>query len=172
MKNSITVVIVALTLVACSSQTNQTTSTAKSVTTTVTHDECSTINSLISGYQTAFHVIKTDKIAHPFTHQWHTQTQLMGSNCTVTVNQLEQTSYQCNVHLETQSEAVKSHHQLAQQLRQCLTPQGWFESQKETSDTIFSSFVLDAKTPAITLFTAQETNGFSTRFEIAPALGR
>ncbi|MBB1304277.1 MULTISPECIES: hypothetical protein [Pseudoalteromonas] len=183
MKNYITpsivafILVVAFILAGCTSKTNQTTTTAtttttnQSVKTTVTPDECSTINNLINGYESGFNSIKTDKVNNQFTNQWRTNTHIIGANCTVTLNKSEQASYQCQTPVKTQTQTIKSHQKLAKQLRQCLTKTGWLESQKETASSIYSTFVLDTKTPVITLATNQEGNGFSTRFEIAPPLG-
>jgi len=175
MKNYIILLIIVFILAGCTSKTNQTTTKAtttnQSVKTTVTSNECSTINSLVTGYESEFDSIKTDKVNNQFTNQWRTNTHLIGSRCTVTLNKSEQVSYQCQTPIKTQTHAVKSHQTLAKQLRQCLSRTGWFESQKETASSIYSSFVLDTKNPVITLSTIQEGNGFSTRFEIAPPLG-
>ena len=92
MKNYITPSIGAFTLVTafilagCTSKTNQTTTTAtttttnQSVKTTVTPDECSTINNLINGYESGFNSIKTDKVNNQFTNQWRTNTHIIGGN--------------------------------------------------------------------------------------------
>jgi uncharacterized protein YcfL len=177
MKNYIILLIVVFILAGCTSKTNQTTTTATTITTnqsvktTVTPSECSTINNLISSYESGFNSIKTDKVNNQFTNQWRTNTHLIASACTVTLNEYKQVSYQCQTPIKTQTHAVKSHQILAMQLRQCLSKTGWFESQKETASSIYSTFVLDTKNPVITLSTIQEGNGFSTRFEIAPPLG-
>jgi len=178
MKNFIIPSIVAFILAGCTSKTNQTTTTTttttttnQSVKTTVTLDECSTINNLINSYESGFNSIKTDKVNNQFTNQWRTSTHMIRANCTVTLNKSEQASYQCQTPVKTQTQTIKSHQKLAKQLRQCLTKTGWLESQKETASSIYSTFVLDTKTPVITLATNQESNGFSTRFEIAPPLG-
>jgi len=145
MKNYIILLIVVFILAGCTSKTKQTATPptiSKPVNSVVTSNECSTINSLVTGYESEFDSIKTDKV-----------------------------SYQCQTPIKTQTHAVKSHQTLAKQLRQCLSKTGWFESQKETASSIYSSFVLDTKNPVITLSTIQEGNGFSTRFEIAPPLG-
>ncbi|MBB1386816.1 hypothetical protein H5119_14945 [Pseudoalteromonas sp. SG45-5] len=171
MKNYITPLIIAFILAGCTSKTNQTPTTAKPLKITVTLDECSTINNLINGYKSGFDSIKTDKVNNPFTNQWRTNIHIIGATCTVTLNKSEQASYQCQTQVKTQTQTVKSHQKLAKQLRQCLTKTGWFESQKETASSIYSTFVLDTKTPVITLSTNQEGSGFTTRFEIAPPLG-
>jgi len=176
MKNYITpsfvafILVVAFILAGCTGKTNQTT-TNQSVKSTVILDECSPINNLINGYFIGFNSIKTDKVTNQFTNQWRTNTHIIGAACTITINKSEQASYQCQTPVKTQTKTIKSHQKLALQLRQCLTKTGWFESQKETASSIYSTFVLDTKTPVITLSTIQEGNGFSTRFEIAPPLG-
>jgi uncharacterized protein YceK len=171
MKNFITPLIIVFILAGCTSKTNQAPRTIIAPKTTLTLDKCSTINTLINGFESGFSLIKTRKVNNQFTNQWRTNTHIIGTACTVTLNQSQQASYQCQTQVNTQQHTIKSHQKLAQFLRQCLTPQGWFESQKETTDSIHSIFVLDTKTPAITLSTNQATDGFKTRFEIAPALG-
>ena len=177
MKNYITpsivafILVVAFILAGCTSKTNQTPTTAQPAKTTIKLNECSTINNLISSYESGFNSIKTDKVNNQFTEQWRTNTHIIGTTCTVTLNKSEQASYQCQTQVKTQTQIVESHQKLAKQLRQCLTKTGWFESQKETASSIYSTFVLDTKTPVITLSTNQEGSGFTTRFEIAPPLG-
>jgi PBP1b-binding outer membrane lipoprotein LpoB len=175
MKNYIILLTIVFILAGCTNKTNQTTTKAtttnQSVKTTVTSDECSSINKLINGYEFGFNSIKTDKVNNPFSNQWRTNTHIIGSACTITLNKSEQVSYQCQTPVKAQTHAVNSHQTLAEQLRQCLSKTGWFESQKETASSIYSTFVLDTKNPVITLSTNQEGNGFSTRFEIAPPLG-
>ncbi len=174
MKNYIILLIVVIILAGCTSKTKQTATPptiSKPVNSVVTSNECSTINRLVTGYESEFDSIKTDKVNNQFTNQWRTNTHIIGSACTVTLNESKQVSYQCQTPIKTQTHAVKSHQMLAIQLRQCLSKTGWFESQKETASSIYSSFVFDTKNPVITLSTIQEGNGFSTRFEIAPPLG-
>jgi len=83
MKNYIIPSIVAFILAGCTSKTDQTTTTTtttttnQSVKTTVTPDECSTINNLINGYETGFNTIKTDKVNNQFTNQWRTNTHII-----------------------------------------------------------------------------------------------
>ena len=166
--------VIAFILAGCTSKTNQTatkTTATEPVKTTETLDECSNISNLISIYESGFNSIKAEKVNNQFTNQWRTNIHIIGATCTVTLNKSEQVSYQCQTPVNTQTQTVKSHQKLAKQLRQCLTTTGWFESQKETANSIYSTFVLDTKTPVITLSTNQEGNGFTTRFEIAPSLG-
>lgn len=173
MKNYILPVVATLILAGCTSKTKQTaTTTDKPVKTAVTANACSTINSLITGYSSGFKAIKTDKVNNSFIEQWRANTHIIGTRCTVTVNKSYQASYQCQTQVNKQQQTVSKHQQLAQQLRQCLSTQGWFESQKETPNAIYSTFVLDTHTPVITLATNQHGTGFVTRFEIAPPLGR
>ena len=180
MKNYITSSIVAfifvivIILAGCTSKTDQNatkTTATKPLKSSVPLNKCSTIKNLIISYESGFNSIKTDKVNNQFTNQWRTNTHIIGSSCTVTLSKSEQPSYQCQTRVNTQTQKIKSHQKLAEQLRQCLTKTGWFESQKETASSIYSSFVLDTKTPVMTLSTNQEGNGYTTRFEIAPPLG-
>lgn len=121
MKNYIILLIIVFILAGCTSKTNQTTAKAtttnQSVKTTVTSDECSSVNNLINGYEFGFNSIKADKVNNPFSNQWHTNTHIIGSACTITLNKSEQVSYQCQTPVKAQTHAVNSHQTLAEQLR-------------------------------------------------------
>jgi hypothetical protein len=171
MKNYIAPLAAALTLVACSNN-KPPAPPATPANTSVAADKCSPIKNLIAEYAHGFTAIKASKVNNAFVTQWHANTHIIGASCTVTLNKSQQVSYQCQTPANTQQYTVSKHLQLAQRLRQCLTTQGWYESQKESVNAIYSTFVLDTQTPVITLATNQLSKGYTTRFEIAPPLGQ
>ena len=165
MKNFITCLFIAIILAGCTSQPN------KPVQKTVVSDECDQITHLITSFSSGFNTLKMNKVNNKYKEQWYAKQSIIGSICTITTNETNQSSYQCQTMVKTQKVSVKKHQQVAQLLRQCLHSKGWYERQKETASSILSTFVLDTTSPVITLTTNKINTGFSTRFEIAPALG-
>lgn len=134
-------------------------------------NECSRLNTLLDAQASGFKKLKAHKVNNDFIKQWQANTHFLGSSCTITQDDAKKTSYQCTKHTDHQNLASRLHIKTIDKVRQCLTSQQWHESTKESDSFISSNFVLDDKHPVITLFTSKLATGYTTRFEIAQALG-
>lgn len=163
MKKSLSVVLIAIILSGCSSLTSEQKAQIDSLT------PCEKINGLLAAYDNRFEGLKRARINTKYMETWEAKYNLVGEQCQITALDANTVTYQCQGAYKEQAQAVSLHQKAVDFTRQCLAQSNWHEQQKESADSLRTTFVLDEVTPVISVHTGKtmsRSKPWSTSFEI------
>jgi len=130
---------------------------------------CEKINGLLSAYDQRFEGLKRTRVNTKYMETWTAKYNLVGDECQITALDKDTITYRCQGEYTKQNEAVALHQKAVDFTRQCLTSQNWLEQQKESADSLRTTFVLDESTPVISIHTGKTlspSKPWSTSLEI------
>lgn len=167
MKKLASVVFTGLVISGCSSVVTEQTAAIDQLT------PCNKIQTLLGAYDTRFESLKTTKVTTKFMDSWSTNYHLVGQHCQITAFDHDNVIYRCQNSYKEQVAAVTDHQKAVAFTRQCLLESNWHESQKESKNSIRTTFVLDENTPVISIYTGKTLSSlksWSTSLEIGKSV--
>lgn len=130
---------------------------------------CEKINGLLSAYDNRFEGLKQTRVNTKFMDVWSAKYNLVGNDCQITVLDADTVTYRCQDNYTDQQQAVAIHQKAVDFTRDCLAENNWLEKQKESAESLRTRFVLDEKTPVISIYTSKtlsKIKPWSTSFEV------
>ena len=157
MKTYISLVLTGLILSGCSSLTTEQKAKLDNLT------PCEKMDGLIAAYDNRFEALKDTKVKTPYLDVWSAKYNVFGNNCQVTSFNNQTVTYQCQESYKDQQQAVAMHQQAVELTRQCLTKNSnWLETQKESETSLRTTFVLDDRSPVISVYTSKTLSKIKT----------
>ncbi|NMR25577.1 hypothetical protein HH219_08570 [Pseudoalteromonas sp. NEC-BIFX-2020_015] len=163
MKKSLSVLLTGLILSGCTSLTTEQQTTIDNLT------PCEKINGLLNAYDNRFEELKGTRVNTKYMETWTAKYDLVGEDCQITAVDAQTITYRCQGDFKEQTTAVALHQKAVDFTRECLVQKNWLEKQKESADSLRTTFVLDDKTPVISIHTAKtlsRTTPWSTSLEV------
>ncbi|WP_350606602.1 hypothetical protein [Pseudoalteromonas sp. MER144-MNA-CIBAN-0113] len=121
------------------------------------------MDGLITAYDNRFAALKDTKVKTPYLDVWSAKYNVFGNNCQVTSFNNQTVTYRCQENYKDQQQAVAMHQQAVELTRQCLTKNSnWLETQKESETSLRTTFVLDDKSPVISVYTSKTLSKIKT----------
>ena len=157
MKTYISLVLTGLILSGCGSLTTEQKAKLDNLT------PCEKMDGLIAAYDNRFEALKDTKVKTPYLDVWSAKYNVFGNNCQVTSFNNQTVTYRCQENYKDQQQAVAMHKQAVELTRQCLTKNSnWLETQKESETSLRTTFVLDDKSPVISVYTSKTLSKIKT----------
>ena len=157
MKTYISLVLTGLILSGCCSLTTEQKAKLDNLT------PCEKMDGLIAAYDNRFAALKDTKVKTPYLDVWSAKYNVFGNNCQVTSFNNQTVTYRCQENYKDQQQAVAMHKQAVELTRQCLTKNSnWLETQKESETSLRTTFVLDDKSPVISVYTSKTLSKIKT----------
>ncbi|MCK8103893.1 hypothetical protein [Pseudoalteromonas sp. 2CM36K] len=157
MKTYISLVLTGLILSGCCSLTTEQKAKLDNLT------PCEKMDGLIAAYDNRFEALKDTKVKTPYLDVWSAKYNVFGNNCQVTSFNNQTVTYRCQENYKDQQQAVAMHQQAVELTRQCLTKNSnWLETQKESETSLRTTFVLDDKSPVISVYTSKTLSKIKT----------
>ena len=157
MKTYLTLILTGLILSGCSSLTSEQKAKLDSLT------PCEKMDGLITEFDNRFDALKDTKVQNSYLDVWTAKYNVFGDNCQVTSFNNQTVTYQCQESYKDQQQAVAMHQQAVELTRQCLTKtNNWLETQKESETSLRTTFVLDDKSPVISVYTSKTLSKIKT----------
>ena len=157
MKTYISLILTGLILSGCSSLTSEQKAKLDSLT------PCEKMGGLITEFDNRFDALKDTKVQNSYLDVWTAKYNVFGDNCQVTSFNNQTVTYQCQESYKDQQQAVAMHQQAVELTRQCLTKtNNWLETQKESETSLRTTFVLDDKSPVISVYTSKTLSKIKT----------
>ncbi|WP_394189712.1 hypothetical protein [Pseudoalteromonas atlantica] len=163
MKKSFSVVFTAMVLSGCTSLTTEQQAQIDSLT------PCEKISGLLSAYDNRFEGLKRARVNTKYMETWTAKYNLVGDECQITALDKDTMTYRCHGEYIEQAKAVALHQKAVDFTRQCLSAKNWYEQQKESADSLRTTFVLDETQPVISIHTGKtlsRSKPWSTSLEI------
>ncbi|MDP2633195.1 MAG: hypothetical protein ACPG5Z_08180 [Pseudoalteromonas sp.] len=163
MKKSLSAIFTAMVLAGCTSLTAEQQAQIDSLT------PCEKISGLLSAYDNRFEGLKRARVNTKYMETWTAKYNLVGDECQITALDKDTMTYRCQDEYSEQSEAVALHQKAVDFTRQCLSTKNWYEQQKESADSLRTTFVLDETKPVISIHTGKtlsRSKPWSTSLEI------
>jgi hypothetical protein len=121
------------------------------------------MDGLIAAYDNRFEALKDTKVKTPYLDVWSAKYNVFGNNCQVTSFNNQTVTYRCQENYKDQQQAVAMHKQAVELTRQCLTKNSnWLETQKESETSLRTTFVLDDRSPVISVYTSKTLSKIKT----------
>ncbi len=157
MKTYISLILTGLILSGCSSLTSEQKAKLDNLT------PCEKMDGLITEFDNRFDALKDIKVQNSYLDVWTAKYNVFGDNCQVTSFNNQTVTYQCQESYKDQQQAVAMHQQAVELTRQCLTKKNnWLETQKESETSLRTTFVLDDKSPVISVYTSKTLSKIKT----------
>ncbi len=167
MKKSLSVLLTGLILSGCTSLTPEQKANIDSLT------PCEKINGLLAGYDTRFEGLKRTRVNTKYAETWTAKYDLVGDECQITALDSDTVNYRCQENYKDRQNAVTIHQKAVDFTRACLVENNWHEQQKESAESLRTTFVLDEKTPVISIHTGKtlsRSTPWSTSFEVGKSV--
>ena len=156
MKTYIPLLLTGLFLSGCTSLTAEQKTTIDNLT------PCEKINGLLSAYDNRFQALKRTHIKTKYMDAWSAKYNLVGDSCQINALDNDTVTYRCQQSFKDQQQAVAIHQKAVDFTRSCLAKNDWLEKQKESADSLRTTFVLDEKTPVISIYTGKTLSKIKT----------
>lgn len=163
MKKSLTVLLGGLILSGCTNLTPEQKATIDKLT------PCEKINGLLSAYDKRFEGLKKTRVNTKYMETWTAKYNLVGDECQITALDSDTVTYRCQNDYKDQAEAVSLHHKAVNFTQECLSQNNWHQEQKESAESLRTTFVFDESTPVISIHTGKtmsRSKPWSTSLEI------
>ncbi len=163
MKKSLTVLLGGLILSGCTNLTPEQKATIDNLT------PCEKINGLLAAYDTRFEKLKGTRVTTKYAETWTAKYDLVGDKCQISALDTDTVTYQCQENYQEQTQAVAMHQKAVEFTRACLVQNNWHQEQKESAESLRTTFVLDESTPVISIHTGKtmsRSKPWSTSLEI------
>ncbi|HEA17916.1 MAG TPA: hypothetical protein ENH88_16020 [Pseudoalteromonas prydzensis] len=167
MKKYLSVLLTGLILSGCSSFTTEQKASIDNLT------PCEKINGLLAAYDSRFEVLKRTRVNTKYAETWTAKYNLVGDACQISALDADTVTYRCQDNYQEQTQAVAIHQKAVDFTRACLAQNNWHEQQKESADSLRTTFVLDEKNPAISIHTGKtlsRSTPWSTSFEVGKSV--
>lgn len=165
MKKSLTVLFAGIILAGCTSLTTEQKATLDNLT------PCEKINGLLAAYDTRFDKLKHTRVNTKYAETWTAKYNLVGNKCQINALDTDTVIYRCLEDYKEQQQAVNIHQKAVSMTRKCLVQNSWYETQKESAESLRTTFVLDEKTPVISIHTGK-TLSLSTPWSTSLEIGK
>ncbi|MCQ8878373.1 hypothetical protein NQT69_10220 [Pseudoalteromonas shioyasakiensis] len=170
MKKSLTVLFTGIILAGCTSLSPEQQAQIDNLT------PCEKINGLLGSYDNRFEGLKRTRVNTKYMETWTAKYNLVGDQCQITALDTNTVTYRCQEEYKEQSKAVATHQKALDFTRECLAQNNWHEQQKESAESLRTTFVLDENTPVISIHTGKtlsRSTPWSTSLEIGkPVAGK
>lgn len=137
---------------------------------------CEKVSGLLSAYDKRFEGLKRTRVNTKYMETWTAKYNLVGDECQITALDADTVTYRCQEEYEQQPQAVEVHQQAVSMTRKCLAKNNWHVEQKESAESLRTTFVLDESTPVISIHTGKtmsRSEPWSTSLEIGkPVTGK
>ncbi|WP_404343968.1 hypothetical protein [Pseudoalteromonas mariniglutinosa] len=163
MKKCLSVLLTGLILSGCSSLTTEQKQAIDNLT------PCEKIDGLLAAYTNRFDVLKRARVSTKYMDAWSAKYNLVGNQCQINALNDQNVIYRCQESYKEQQAAVDIHQKAVNFTRECLANNNWYESQKESATSLRTTFVLDDKTPVISIHTGKtlsRSTPWSTSLEV------
>lgn len=163
MKKSLTILLGGLILSGCASLTPEQQAKIDNLT------PCEKINGLLTAYDKRFEGLKSTRVNTKYMETWTAKYNLVGDECQITSLNADTVTYRCQENYKEQTQAVAIHQKAVDFTRECLAQNNWHQQQKESAESLRTTFVLDENTPVISIHTGKtlsRSTPWSTSFEI------
>ena len=163
MKKSLTVLFTGLILAGCSTVTPEQQAAVDNLT------ACEKVNALLGAYDKRFEALKRTRVNTKYMETWSAKYNLVGNKCQITALDADTVTYRCQESYKQQQQAVDIHQKAVTMTRECLVENNWYEEQNESAESLRTTFVLDEKTPVISIHTGKtlsRSTPWSTSLEI------
>ncbi|MBE0380566.1 hypothetical protein [Pseudoalteromonas prydzensis] len=163
MKKSLTVLFTGVILAGCTSLAPEQQAKIDNLT------PCEKINGLLASYDKRFEGLKRTRVNTKYMETWTAKYNLVGDQCQITALDADTVTYRCQDNYKEQTQAVAIHQKAVNFTRECLAANNWHEQQKESAESMRTTFVLDESTPVISIHTGKtlsRSTPWSTSLEI------
>ena len=163
MKTSLTILFTGFILVGCSTVTPEQQTAIEKLT------ACEKVDALVGAYEQRFDALKRTRVNTKYMQTWTAKYNLVGNECQITALDTDTVTYRCQESYKQQQQAVDIHQKAVTMTRKCLVQKSWYETQKESAESLRTTFVLDEKTPVISIHTGKtlsRSTPWSTSLEI------
>ena len=130
---------------------------------------CEKITGLLSAYDNRFEGLKRTRVNTKYMETWTAKYNLVGNDCQITALDKDTVTYRCQDEYNEQNQAIALHQKAVGFTRECLAANNWYEQQKESAESLRTTFVLDEATPVISIHTGKtmsRSKPWSTSLEI------
>jgi hypothetical protein len=137
---------------------------------------CEKINALLGAYDNRFEGLKRSRVNTKYMETWTAKYNLISDNCQITALDNDNVTYRCVGNYAQQQQAVADHTRAVNFTQACLADKNWHQTQKESAESLRTTFVLDENTPVISIHsgkTLSRKQPWSTTLEIGkPVAGK
>ena len=130
---------------------------------------CEKINALLGAYDNRFEGLKRSRVNTKYMETWTAKYNLIADNCQITALDKDNVTYRCVGNYEQQQQAVADHTRAVNFTQACLAGNNWHQTQKESAESLRTTFVLDENNPVISIHsgtTLSRKQPWSTTLEI------
>ncbi len=135
---------------------------------------CEKLDTLVEAYEQRFDPLKKHRVNTEYMETWQARYDLVGENCQIAQVDKDTVSYQCLETFKNQDDAVAAHRKAVALIRECVGDRGWLEKEVESADSLKNHFILDDKTPVISVHTGKTLSRFRpwiTSLEVGKSVG-
>ncbi|MEM0515800.1 hypothetical protein WCN91_10320 [Pseudoalteromonas sp. YIC-827] len=115
---------------------------------------CDKIQALMSAYDNQFDGLKMARTQSKFIDSWQSRYHLVGESCQISALHERTYAYSCQQTYADKDAALAIHQKASDFTRQCLG-EGWYEQQKESENSLRTTFVKDDETPSVSIHTGK-----------------
>ncbi|MCG7569234.1 hypothetical protein MHM89_04765 [Pseudoalteromonas sp. CNC9-20] len=115
---------------------------------------CDKIEALVGAYDNQFEGLKLGRIQSKYMDSWQSRYNLIGESCQISALNDKTMNYHCQESYKDKTQALSIHNKAVEFTRQCLG-ENWFEKQKESGNSLRTTFVLDESAPVVSIHTGK-----------------
>lgn len=134
--------------------------------------ECEKIQALLQSYDQQFAPLKRARTQSRYMDSWDARYDLIGDQCQIAALDATTVNYSCTASFKDKETALSKQYEANAFTRQCLG-EGWLEQQKESEQSLRTTFVKDENSPTVSVHTGKSLSKrtpWTTSYEVGKSV--